>query len=89
MTTQWTGPEDSATARWEAEAAASADDTLRWARDTFPAASQAWAATERALTRHAHRTTTLAIATTAFISGALAALDVVAVAAGWHWLGAR
>ncbi len=93
------------TARWEAEkradhlaelerrfkaaAAAWSPSTLTWAQDTFPAAAEAWDATERALTRQAHRTSTLALATTAFISGALAALGVVAVAAGWHWLGAR
>jgi hypothetical protein len=42
-----------------------------------------------AVTRHAYRTSGLAIAITAFVSGALAALGVVAVVAGWHGLGAR
>lgn len=47
------------------------------------------ASVRRVLSSHTSRTSVLAITLTAFVSGALAALGVVAVAAGWHGLGAR
>lgn len=47
------------------------------------------ASVRRVLSSHTSRTSYLAIGLTAFVSGALAALGVLAVAAGWHGLGAR
>lgn len=93
------------TARWEAEKQADqarcevgsawrdVEHAARAAQADLKAhrrqASCTLATLDRTLARHTGRTTHLAIACTAFVSGALAALGVLAVAAGWHWLGAR